>query len=87
MKETTLDSGIMDNDYPSILTAENLALLCTQNNLDVTLPIRLPEGEEQLDWYSENWATLCVDFFPLRKIIPLPKLVLDMCLAFDLASS
>ena len=87
LKESTLDSGIMDNDYPSILTAEDLALLCTQNNLDVNLPIRLPEGEEQLDWYSENWATMCIDYFPLRKIIPLPKLVLDLCLGHDLAPS
>ena len=49
LKETTLDSGIMDNDYPSILTAKDLALLCTQNDLDPNLPIRLPEGDEQLD--------------------------------------
>ena len=87
LKETTLDSGIMDNDYPSILTAKDLALLCTQNDLDPNLPIRLPEGDEQLDWYSENWATLCIDYFPLRKVVPLPKLILELCLKYDLAPS
>lgn len=87
LKETTLDSDIMDNDYPSILTAKDLALLCTQNGLDPNLPIRLPEGDEHLDWYSENWATLCIDYFPLRKVVPLPKLILELCLRYDLAPS
>ena len=87
LKEVTKDSDVMDVDAPCTLTPESLALLCSKNKVSENLLIRLPEGEEQIDWYSENWGTICVDYFPLRKIIPLPKLILDFCLSFDLAPS
>lgn len=54
LREVTKDSDIMNVDAPCILTPESLALLCSKNRVSENLLVRLPEGEKQLDWYSEN---------------------------------
>ena len=76
-----------NNDEAPVITESDVAALQDELGLDRTLLIRAPKPEERLDWGSENWTTLGIDYLRLFPCIPLPPLILEICRFYDLAPS
>ena len=76
-----------NNDEAPVITERDVAALQEELGLDKSLLIRAPRPEERLDWGSENWTTLGVDYLKLFPCIPLPPLILEICRFYDLAPS
>ena len=51
-----------NNDEAPVITENDVAALPDELGLDRTLLIRAPKPEERLDWGSENWTTLGIDY-------------------------
>ena len=76
-----------NNDEAPVISDRDVAALQEELGLDKSLLIRAPRPEERLDWGSENWTTLGVDYLKLFPCIPLPPLILEICRFYDLAPS
>ena len=76
-----------NNDEAPVITEADVAALPDELGLDRSLLIRAPKPEERLDWGSENWTTLGIDYLRLFPCVPLPSLILEICRFYDLAPS
>lgn len=85
--EVLEDSEIMAQDAECHTTESDLENLINKYGMDPKTLVRLPEEHQQLDWSSDNWASLSIDPCKWRRIIPLPGLIVDLCMFFDIAPS